>query len=121
MLCNTGSDLCRLDELQAHEFGREMMRRVAVLGASGFIGNRTVEIFQRDEDLDVRPVVRRPSRAALPRRFDLAVQIADALDTKSLIPAFEGCDSVIMAIAGDPKTIVHSVEPVYRAAMKSHV
>jgi 2-alkyl-3-oxoalkanoate reductase len=98
-----------------------MMRRIAVLGASGFIGNRTVEIFQRDGDVDVRPVVQRPSRAALPRRFDLPVQIADALDTKSLTPAFEGCDSVIMAIAGDPKTIVRSVEPVYRAAMKSNV
>jgi nucleoside-diphosphate-sugar epimerase len=98
-----------------------MTRQIAVLGASGFIGNRTVEIFQRDGDVDVRPVIRRPSRAALPRRFDLAVQIADALDAKSLTPAFEGCDSVIMAIAGDPKTIVRSVEPVYRAAMKSNV
>lgn len=98
-----------------------MTRQIAVLGASGFIGNRTVEIFQRDGDVDVRPIVQRPSRAALPRRFDLPVQIADALDTKSLIPAFAGCDSVIMAIAGDPNTIVRSVEPVYRAAMKSNV
>ncbi|MGY8681582.1 NAD-dependent epimerase/dehydratase family protein [Bradyrhizobium sp. UFLA05-153] len=98
-----------------------MMRQIAVLGASGFIGNRTVEIFQRDGDVDVRPVVQRPSRAALPRRFNLPIQIADALDTKSLTAAFEGCDSVIMAIAGAPKTIVRSIEPVYRAAMKSNV
>ena len=101
--------------------GCGMMRRIAVLGASGFIGNRIVEIFQRDGEVEVRPVVQRASRAALPRRFDLPVQIADALDMKSLTPAFEGVDSVIMAIAGDPTTIVRSVEPVYRAAMKSNV
>jgi nucleoside-diphosphate-sugar epimerase len=98
-----------------------MMRQIAVLGASGFIGNRIVETFQRDGDVDVRPIVQRPSRAALPRRFDLQVRVADALDTESLTSAFEACDSVIMAIAGDPKTIVRSVEPVYRAAMKANV
>ena len=97
------------------------MRQIAVLGASGFIGNPIVEIFQRDGDVEVRPVVQRASRAALPRRFDLPVQIADARDMKSLTPALEGVDSVIMAIAGDPTTIVRSVEPVYRAAMKSNV
>ncbi|WP_369726004.1 NAD-dependent epimerase/dehydratase family protein [Bradyrhizobium sp. LLZ17] len=97
------------------------MRRIAVLGASGFIGNRTVEVFQRGGDVDVCPVVQRPSRAALPRRFDLPVQIANALDTNSLTAAFRGCDNVIMAIAGDPKTIVRSMEPVYRAAMRSNV
>lgn len=97
------------------------MREIAILGASGFIGNRTVEMFQRDGGVHVRPVVQRPSRAALPRRFDLPVRVADALDTESLTSAFEGCDSVIMAIAGPPETIVRSVEPVYRAAMKSNV
>ncbi|MGY3238655.1 nucleoside-diphosphate-sugar epimerase [Bradyrhizobium sp. USDA 4448] len=97
------------------------MRRIAVLGASGFIGNRIVEIFQRDGDVDLCPVVQKPSRAALPRRFDLPVKIANALDRSSLTAAFEGCDNVIMAIAGDPKTIVHSIEPVYRAAMTSNV
>jgi nucleoside-diphosphate-sugar epimerase len=98
-----------------------MMRQIAILGASGFIGNRTVEIFQRDGGVHVRPIVQRPSRAALPRRFDLPVQVADALDTESLTLAFEGCDSVIMAIAGPPATIIRSVEPVYRAAVKSNV
>src|SRR5206468_2761541 len=98
-----------------------MMRQIAILGASGFIGNRTVEIFQRDGGVHVRPIVQRPSRAALPRRFDLPVHVANALDTDSLTPAFEDCDSVVMAIAGTPETIVNSIEPVYRAAMKSNV
>lgn len=98
-----------------------MKRQVAVLGASGFIGNRTVELFQRDGDIHVRPIVQRASRAALPRRFDLPVHVADARDTDSLTPAFEGCDSVIISIAGTSEMIVRSVEPVYRAAMKSNV
>jgi nucleoside-diphosphate-sugar epimerase len=98
-----------------------MMRQIAVLGASGFIGNRIVEIFHRDGDVDVCPIVQHASRAALPRRFDLQVRIADALNVKSLTRAFEGSDSIIMAVAGDPATIVRAVEPVYEAAMRSNV
>src|SRR5437763_3358289 len=108
MLCDASSDVGRLDALTDKNLDG-MMRRIAVLGASGFIGNRAAEVFQRDVDMDVRPIVQRPSRAALARRFDLSVQVADALDQKSLTAAFEGCDSVIVAIAGDPKTIVRSV------------
>ena len=92
-----------------------MTERVAVLGAGGFIGNRTVEILHL-AGVAVVPIVRTPSSLALACRFDVPTRIADALDESSLAAAFAECDSAVIAIAGDPKTIVGSIGPVYRAA-----
>jgi 2-alkyl-3-oxoalkanoate reductase len=87
----------------------------AVLGASGFIGNRFVEILHL-AGMKVTPIVRRPAALALTARFDLPARVADAFDTKALSSAFSGCDTAVIAVAGDPRTIVALVGPVYRAA-----
>lgn len=87
----------------------------AVLGAGGFIGNRLVETLHLGGEAVV-PVVRRPSGLALAGRFDLPARIADAFDAPALRTAFAGCDTAVMAIAGDPRTILGSVDPAYRAA-----
>jgi 2-alkyl-3-oxoalkanoate reductase len=92
-----------------------MSERIAVLGAGGFIGNRTVEILHVS-GADVLPIVRTPSSLALACRFDVPVRLADALDESALTDAFAGCDSAVIAIAGDARTIVGSIAPVYRAA-----
>ena len=89
--------------------------RTAVLGASGFIGNRLVESMHL-AGMRVTPIVRRTSALALPGRFDLPARVADAFDTQALSAAFTGCDTAVVAVAGDPRTIVGSVDPVYRAA-----
>jgi nucleoside-diphosphate-sugar epimerase len=88
----------------------------AVVGANGFIGSRIVEVLHLERGARVRPVVRRASGLALSSRFGLEGRIADALDTRAMEAALSGCDVVIHAVAGDPRTIVRSVEPVYRAA-----
>jgi nucleoside-diphosphate-sugar epimerase len=95
-----------------------MAERVAVLGAGGFIGNRMVEVLHL-AGLDVVPIVRRSNRGALPGRFPLQVRVADALDRQQVRAALRGCDSAVVAIAGDARTIVETVEPVYFAAADS--
>lgn len=92
-----------------------MGERVAVLGAGGFIGNRVVEVLHLAGS-DVVPIVRRWSGVALPGRFALDVRVADALDRRQVRAALDGCGSAVVAIAGDARTIVESIEPVYRAA-----
>lgn len=95
-----------------------MAECVAVLGAGGFIGNRTVEMLHL-AGVAVAPIVRTPSSLALACRFDVPVRIADALDESSLVHAFAGCQLAVMAVAGDPQQIVRSIEPVYRAAQSA--
>ena len=97
------------------------MTRVAVLGANGFIGNRTVEMLHASSQYEVRPVVRRASAAALPRRFDLDVRVADGGDRAALTAAFQGCDAVVVALAGDPATIVGVIDPIHQAAREAEV
>lgn len=97
-----------------------MSGAVAVIGAGGFIGNRVVEVLHLDRERVV-PVVRRASGLALASRFDLAGQVADACDERALARALEGCDRAVVAVAGDERTIVDSVGPVYRAAQAAGV
>ncbi len=94
---------------------------VAVLGAGGFIGNRTLEMLYLGGRHEVRPVVRRPQSLALASRFDIYGRIADARDEMALTAAFAGCNFVVHAIAGDPRTIVEAIVPVYRAASAAGV
>jgi len=95
--------------------------RVAILGAGGFIGNRSVEMLHMGGRHEIVPVVRRASALSLPCRFEIAPRIADANDVEALEAAFSGCDAVVAAIAGDPKTIVDTVTPLYHAAQRAGV
>ena len=98
-----------------------MTHRVALLGASGFIGSRIVEMFHLGGLADVRPVTRSIGALARLSRFDLDWRIADGRDRDGMRKAFEGCETVIHAIAGDTATIRGSVTPVYRAAQDAGV
>jgi 2-alkyl-3-oxoalkanoate reductase len=97
------------------------MRRIAILGAGGFIGNRAVEMLHLGGVAEVVPVVRRASGLALPCRFDLPVQVADGFDEKALARAFAGCEAVLVALAGDRRTIVGTLAPIYHAAEQAGV
>jgi 2-alkyl-3-oxoalkanoate reductase len=80
--------------------------KIAVIGASGFIGNRIVEqLHLGGEGHTVVPIVRKPYRLALPARFELEWRIGDALDQASLAQAVSGCDGIVHAAIGDPRQI----------------
>jgi 2-alkyl-3-oxoalkanoate reductase len=92
------------------------MLKVAILGANGFIGSRTVEMLHLEGLAQVRPIVRSMYNLARLSKFDLDCRVADAFNQSALRTAFEGCDIVVHAIAGDHKTIVDSLAPTYYAA-----
>jgi len=98
-----------------------MTLKFAVLGANGFIGGRTVEMFHLSNLAEVRPIVRHYSSLARLSRFDLDCRIADAFDQDALRDAFAGCDVVLQAVAGDSKTILDTLTPTYQAAQEAGV
>ena len=79
--------------------------KVAIIGASGFIGARLVERLHLGGRAAVVAVVRRPSSLALPARFAVDLRLADALDGAAVGRALEGCDAVVHAALGDPAQI----------------
>lgn len=95
--------------------------KVGIIGANGFIGTRLTEQFHLTRFAEVRAIVRSYTSLAGLSRFKLDYKIADALDYKSLTEAFTGCEVVVHCIAGDPDTILGSIQPVYSAAKNAGV
>ena len=89
---------------------------IAIVGANGFIGGRAVEMLHLESKFKLRPVVRSYASLARLARFKLDWKIADARDERALRQSFEGCEFVIHAVTGDPRTILDTLAPVYRAA-----
>ncbi len=70
------------------------MTRVAILGATGYVGGRLVTELL-DTGHDVRCIVRNPERTAgFPWRQDVEVVQGDVLDRESLERGFHGVDAV---------------------------
>lgn len=97
------------------------MLKVAVLGANGFIGSRTVEMFHLENLAEVRPIVRSFTGLVLQSRFDLNWCIADAFDQSALRTAFKDCDIVIYCVGGKPSTSLKTTVPIYQAAQEAGV
>ncbi|MGQ3685784.1 MAG: NAD-dependent epimerase/dehydratase family protein [Candidatus Loosdrechtia sp.] len=97
------------------------MVKIAILGANGFIGCRTVEMFHLLNWAEVRPVVRNIANLASLSKFDLDGRVADGFDQPALTLALQGCDVVVHAIAGDRRTILGTLAPTYQAAQEAGV
>ena len=95
--------------------------KVAIVGASGFVGTRLVEHFVLGRFAEVVPVVRSFSSLAVLSRFDLPWKVCDVMNPESLATAFAGCDAVVHAALGDPGQIVKMAGSVYAAAEKAGV
>lgn len=96
------------------------MLRIGVVGASGFVGNRAIELLHTDT-MDVRAIGR--STASFDRMTlkNLDCRVANAFDSSELEAAFRGCDVVIHSILGSPGLIRGSIAPTYQAAQKAGV
>ncbi|HLP08135.1 MAG TPA: NAD(P)H-binding protein [Opitutaceae bacterium] len=87
----------------------------AVIGASGFVGLRTVELLTARGDCTVRPVVRAASSLAVLARQRLDWRIADLLAPAPLAAALHGCSICIHAAIGDAGQIVRMAAATYEA------
>lgn len=96
-------------------------KKVAVVGANGFVGSRIVETFHLTGLCEVVPVVRGVN--GLPRlsRFALDWKLADARKPEALADALKGCDAVVHAVVGDPRVIEEAAAALVPAAVTAGV
>ena len=95
--------------------------KIALVGASGFVGTRMMERWVLEGTFEVVPVVRSFSSLAVMARFELPWQVCNVFDPVALAQAFQGCDAVVHAAIGDPAQIEQMAESIYRAAEAAHV
>lgn len=92
--------------------------RIGIVGASGFVGNRAVEMLNVEGTTEVRPIVHSQSSLEKLPHQKLDCRIANSFDQSSLESAFQGCDVIIQSILGSPGLIRGTVAPTYKAAQK---
>lgn len=85
--------------------------RVAILGATGFVGGHLLDHFQQ-EGWQVRAIVRNPGRL----KPGVDYRVADACDVAAMRSALAGCDCLVHAALGTNDEIVDSATAVYAAA-----
>jgi nucleoside-diphosphate-sugar epimerase len=93
--------------------------KVAVIGASGFVGLRLVERLHLEGRAEVVPIVHAYRSLAVLARFNLPWQVVDPTNRDALATALRGCDSVVHAALGDAKQIVAMAEALYPAAERA--
>jgi putative NADH-flavin reductase len=98
--------------------------KVALIGATGFVGSRILN-ETLDRDHEVTAVVRRPER--LPIRPNLTGQKLDVLEGEALAGLLAGHDAVISAYSADPdaadkyEAMVAGAKAIIAAAKKAGV
>ncbi|RJS78984.1 NAD-dependent epimerase/dehydratase family protein [Methanophagales archaeon] len=95
--------------------------KIAVIGASGFIGSRLIERLVLEQSAEVKAIVRNVSSYPRLARFDIEIESGNLLDLESLCKAFIGCSIVFHTAVGDSKTIVKGIENTLLAASKTGV
>jgi nucleoside-diphosphate-sugar epimerase len=95
------------------------MKPIAILGASGFVGVRLVEMHHLGGGAPLRPIFYRPQNLAQTARFQLDWRLADYTNVDALAKALDGCETLVHLATGDPKIILALIEPVYEAAARA--
>jgi nucleoside-diphosphate-sugar epimerase len=94
-----------------------MNQRVLVLGASGFIGRRTVLQLARHEGVTVIATSRRAVHA--PPAAGILTQVLDARDEPALRRALVGATGVINCAAGDSESLIAAARAQFAAGAQS--
>jgi 2-alkyl-3-oxoalkanoate reductase len=95
--------------------------KIAIIGASGFVGLRLVERLHLTGRAEIVPIVHAYRSLAVLARFPLPWRVTNPSDPVALGEALKGCDAVVHAALGDAGQIVTMAEALYPAAERAGV
>ncbi len=70
------------------------MTKIAIIGGSGFVGTRLIELLKQDESLELKNIDKQQSRF-----YPEITEIGNVLDTKALVEGLKGIDAVVLLAA----------------------
>ena len=95
--------------------------RIAVFGASGFVGATLVERLWFDPTVEVVPVIHSSGNAARLARFGRKLVIADALQPRSIDAALDGCSHVVNCSRGPAEVMLRGLDNLLEASHRAGV
>ena len=97
------------------------MKRIAIIGAGGFVGSRIVEMSRFSGEFEVVPIVRSPKGAARLARFGPIWQFGDARYPERLTPLIKGCDAVVNVTVGEFGAMSETTTAIRQACVNAGV
>lgn len=97
------------------------MKRIAVFGASGFIGATVVERLLALGNHDINPIIHSSGNAWRLSRHGIKLASADVLDERSVRSAIDGCSHVVNCILGSKAAMLHGLNNILRACQDAGV
>jgi nucleoside-diphosphate-sugar epimerase len=97
------------------------MMRIAVFGASGFVGAMLVERLWQASDVEIVPVIHSSGSAARLARFARPLVMADALQPDTVARALNGCTHVVNCSRGPSEVMLRGLENLLEASRRARV
>jgi len=97
------------------------MRRVAVIGASGFVGSTVVERLLVQAQDEVRPLIHSSGNAWRLARLGLELQTVDLLVQGDIDVALRGCTHVVNCALGSTEAMLTGLHNLLAASRQQHV
>ena len=102
------------------------MKRLAIVGAGGFVGARFVELAALDPaalgGVEILPIIRQPRGLGRLSKLGLSQhRYADASRPETLAPAFAGCDAVVNLTMGDDTRTLPDAQNLHAACAAAKV
>lgn len=102
------------------------MKRLAVVGAGGFVGARFVELATLNPaalgSVEILPLIRQPRGLGRLSKLGLTQpRYADAARPETLAPAFTGCDAVVNLTMGDDARTLPDARNLHAACAAANV
>jgi nucleoside-diphosphate-sugar epimerase len=95
--------------------------RVAVFGASGFVGATLVQRLWQSDAIEVRPIIHSSGNAARLSRFGRPLVTADAMHPETLDAALDGCTHVVNCSRGPAEMMLTGLRNMLDASRRAQV
>jgi nucleoside-diphosphate-sugar epimerase len=97
------------------------MERIAVFGASGFIGATLVEYLIESREAEVVPIIHSTGNAWRLARRGIELRAVDVVDAPAVRASLEGCTHVVNCALGDQRARTTGLKNLLRASQAANV